>query len=61
MESFKSNPDDRDINRVILYSKKSKTPPVFKVLTSYFRDRFRFGFVSAEAAPDLVPSATDLP
>ena len=48
---------------MILFSKKSKTPPVFKVLTSYFRDRFRFGFVSSEAAPDVVSQfgVTDFP
>jgi hypothetical protein len=39
---------------VILFSKKAKTPPVYKVLTAWFRDRFRFGFVSAEAAQDVV-------
>lgn len=38
---------------MLLYSKKAKTPPVFKVLTSYFRDRLRFGFVPSEAAPDV--------
>ena len=38
---------------MLLYSKKAKTPPVFKVLTSYFRDRLRFGFVPSEAAPEV--------
>ena len=33
---------------MILFSKKTKTPPVYKALTSEFRDTLRFGFVSSE-------------
>jgi hypothetical protein len=33
---------------VILFSKKTKTPSIFKVLSAKFFDRVRFGFVSEE-------------
>ena len=49
LEDFKDISNDSDINKVILFSKKSKTPPIFKVLTNLFRERFRFGFVSSES------------
>jgi hypothetical protein len=38
---------------VILFSKKTKTPPIFKALTSEFKDRLRFGFVAVDTAPGL--------
>ena len=38
---------------MILFSKKEKTPPVYKVPTSTYKDQFRFGFVSADAASDV--------
>ncbi len=44
---------------MILFSKKAKTPPIFKVLSSVFRDRFRFGFVNAETAGDVVKQFSD--
>ena len=31
-----------------MFSKKTKTPPVYKALTSEFRDTLRFGFVSSD-------------
>lgn len=40
--------NNEDINKVLLFSKKAKTPPIYKVLSSTFRDRIRFGFVSSE-------------
>lgn len=63
LEEFLDLSEDKDINRVILFSKKAKTPPVYKVLTAWFRDRFRFGFVSAEVAQEVVNkySITDFP
>lgn len=51
LDDFRSLENDADINRVILFSKKAKTPPIFKVLSSVFRERFRFGFVNADTAP----------
>jgi len=47
------------VNRVVLFSKKSKTPPIYKVLSSEFRDRLRFGFVEAEKSEDLVKQFKD--
>jgi len=52
LEEFRGG--DKDINRVILFSKKAKTPPIFKALTSLYRDRVRFGFVSSETGADVV-------
>jgi hypothetical protein len=54
LEDFRNLEGDGDINRVILFSKKAKTPPIFKVLSSVFRERFRFGFVAAETAGEVV-------
>ena len=54
LDNFRDLENDKDINRVILFSKKAKTPPIFKVLASVYRDRFRFGFVAAESAGDVV-------
>jgi hypothetical protein len=51
---FRDLSQEADINRVILFSKKAKTPPIFKVLSAVFRDRFRFGFVNADTATDLL-------
>ena len=31
-----------------MFSKKSKVPPIFKSLTSEFKERLRFGFVSSD-------------
>lgn len=44
--------NDLTVNRVILFSKKSKTPPIYKVLASEFRDRLRFGFVEADKSEE---------
>lgn len=52
LESFKAE-DEKDINKVILFSKKSKVPPIYKVLTNDFRDTIRFGFISSDKE-DLV-------
>ena len=54
LEDFRNLEGDGDINRVILFSKNAKTPPIFKVLSSVFRERFRFGFVAAETAGEVV-------
>jgi hypothetical protein len=53
LDQFRNLEEDRDINRVILFSKKAKSPPIFKVLSAVFRDKFRFGFVAAESAPEV--------
>ena len=47
------------VNRVILFSKKAKTPPIYKVLSSEFRERLRFGFIEAEKSEDLVKQFKD--
>ena len=54
LDEFLNN--DQDINKVILISKKAKTPPIYKALTSLYRDKIRFGFISSEANKDLVAS-----
>lgn len=64
LTDFLGDSEDKDINRVLLFSKKQKTPAIWKVLTANFRDRFRFGFVPAEKAPKQILdtySVTDLP
>eukprot|EP00347_Sterkiella_histriomuscorum_P011459 403372372 len=48
LEAFADNKDDLEVNKVILFSNKTKTPPIYKALTTYFRDRVRFAFVQAE-------------
>jgi hypothetical protein len=59
LEDFRNLEGDGDINRVILFSKKAKTPPIFKVLSAVFRERFRFGFVAAETAGEVVKAYQD--
>lgn len=54
LQDFQEAKDDSAVNRVLLFSKKSKTPPIYKVLSSEFRDRIRFGFVEAEKSEELV-------
>ena len=54
LEDFKSD-DDKDINKVILFSKKSKVAPIYKALTDEFRDLIRFGFISSDQN-DLIKS-----
>lgn len=46
-DSFRSE-DEKDINKVILFSKKSKVPSIYKALTNEFRDLIRFGFISSD-------------
>lgn len=44
-DKFKSmvhNENDKDINKVLLFTKKEKVTPVFKALSAEFRDRLRF-------------------
>jgi hypothetical protein len=36
------NEEDKDINKVLLFTKKEKVTPVFKALSAEFRDRLRF-------------------
>ena len=59
LEDFRNLEGDGDINRVILFSKKAKTPPIFKVLSAVYRERFRFGFVAAETAGEVVKAYQD--
>ena len=41
-ELFVQNEKDKDINKVLLFTKKDKVTPVFKALSAEFRDRLRF-------------------
>ena len=54
LEEFRDLTQDGDINRVLLFSKKGNIPPIFKILSAIFRDRFRFGFVNVDTAKDIV-------
>mmetsp|Transcript_3358 Transcript_3358/g.5611 ORF Transcript_3358/g.5611 Transcript_3358/m.5611 type:complete len:136 (-) Transcript_3358:1630-2037(-) len=36
------NPLEKDINKVLLFTKKEKVTPVFRALVSHFRDQLRF-------------------
>jgi len=45
-ETLVQNPNDKDINKVILFTKKEKVPPAIKALSAEFRDRFRFSIIS---------------
>lgn len=48
-DSFLSvNGDDIDINKVVLFSNKSKVPPMYRALSAAYRDRLLFGFVTSE-------------
>jgi hypothetical protein len=47
------------VNRVLLFSKKSKIPPIYKVLSSEFREKLRFGFIEAEKSEELIRQFKD--
>ena len=63
------NEDDKDINKVLLFTKKDKVTPVFKALSAEFRDRIRFyviPIVDKKTPQDLLDifnsyNAKDLP
>jgi hypothetical protein len=64
------NPKDKDINKVILFTKKENLTPTVKALAAEFRDRIRFTIISIPEAgkvnPELVTlqeeyEVTDLP
>ena len=46
---FVQNKNDKDINKVLLFTKKEKVTPVFKALSAEFRDKVRFSVI---ALPD---------
>ena len=54
---FVKNDKDRDINKVLLFTKKEKITPVFKALSAQYRDRLRFTVVPL---PDKKESADNL-
>ena len=58
LEEFIDNRED--VNRVVLFSKKNKTTPIYKALSSEFKDRIRFGFISVEFA-DVIQQFPDIP
>ena len=41
---------ESDIKKVYLFSAKQKVPPIYKALSSTFRNRLRFAFVNVEAS-----------
>jgi len=41
--------EESGIQKVYLFSAKQKVPPIYKALTSEFRNRLRFAFVNAES------------
>lgn len=45
LQSFNSE-EDKDINKVILFSQKKKASAIYKALTAEFKDRLRFAFIS---------------
>jgi len=56
------NEEDRDINKVILFTKKDKIPPAIKALSAEFRDRVRFNVISlpeGKEDPELVAIKDD--
>lgn len=44
-DTLVKSPNDLDVNKVILFTKKDKVPPTFKALSAEFRDRMRFDIV----------------
>ena len=38
--------EDLDINKLILFSSKEKSPAILKALSAIFKDKIRIGFVS---------------
>ena len=54
LQDFRDLSQDADINRVILFTKKGKSPALLKVLSAIFRDRFRFGLINVDSSPELV-------
>ena len=57
---FRKAENDLEVNRVILFSKKAKTPPIYKVLASEFRDRLRFAFIEAEKQEEIMRQFRDM-
>ena len=46
LDSYEAFSKESEINKVVLFSSKSKTPSIFKALAQTFKDRLRFGFIS---------------
>lgn len=40
-----SNKEDKDINKVLLFTKKDKVAPVLKSVSAEFKDRLRFSII----------------
>jgi hypothetical protein len=65
------NKNDKDINKVILFTEKEQVPNVYKALSAEFRDKLRFSVVSLpkgkasdyakELADDYIASNGSLP
>jgi len=45
-ELLVQNPSDKDINKVLLFTKKENVPPAIKALSAEFRDRLRFSVIA---------------
>ena len=59
LEEFRDNKEDYQVNKVILFSKKKSTPPIYKALTAYYKDKLRFAFVQNETK-EVVSQYSDL-
>ena len=65
------NKNDKDINKVILFTEKEQVPNTYKAISAEFRDRLRFSVVSLpkktagayakELADDYISDAGALP
>jgi len=53
-ETIVQSQSEKDINKVILFTKKEKVTAVFKALSAEFRDRLRFAVI---ALPDGTSNA----
>lgn len=45
-EMFVANGDDKDINKVIIFTKREKTAPALKALSAEYKDRLRISVIS---------------
>jgi len=52
-ETLVKNENDKDINKVLLFTKKDKITPPFKAASAEFRDKLRFYVI---AIPDKNPN-----
>jgi hypothetical protein len=54
-DSLIENPEDKDVNKVVLFTKKEKASPPFLAVSAKFRDQLRFSVVpvtESDPSPD---------